>query len=374
MSDVSAYFLITPPRDYKFIDYYNYRKQQLDFTFSFDKESCILSMELKKLIKENYSQEIALGASRLYNRLKDHRTTHPDVKLFWDEIELSVNSMNLLVQNAQVNAGNILNLNEAVINNILNNNQWRAIGQGISTNHTPIVHSHPDKVTSVSVDSKLPADEKPNLDYSGYSFSSDDETRDAELIKFVHDGLKTLGMRSIITRDSYINPVTNKAEYLDNGGVDIIAWYKEMEVLIQCKGSNNPVTTETVQELEHLLLKHVNKVGCIVSELNFNQDVINMVKASKRKIILTTKSKAYFDIEIHYNTIINAIKSSKQATKQAPILHNDIFIEDMRIEVVKGNNDDEVNVLNYGQIGVKGKGNTKLNISCKKLHQKNEKS
>lgn len=70
MSKVSNYFLVTSPQNYKFIDYYNYRKQQSDFTFSFDKESCILTMELERLIKGNYSHEIALGASKLYNSLK----------------------------------------------------------------------------------------------------------------------------------------------------------------------------------------------------------------------------------------------------------------------------------------------------------------
>lgn len=201
------------------------------------------------------------------------------------------------------------------------------------------------------------------MDLPGGSFSSENgNTHDIELIKFVHEGLKTLGMKAIITRNTYRNPVTNKMDFFDNGGVDIIAWYREMEVLIQCKGSANPVTIKTVQEMENHLLKHVGKVGCIVvSESNINQNIINMINSSKRKIILTTKSKAYFDIENYYN----AIKMSRQA----PLMHSDIVIEDMRIEVVKGDND-EINMVNYGQIGVKGNGNTKLNVSCKKICQK----
>jgi hypothetical protein len=87
-----------------------------------------------------------------------------------------------------------------------------------------------------------------------------------------------------------------------------------------------------------------------------------MINTYKRKIILTTKSRAYFDIESYYNTI----KMSRQVSP----IQNDIVVEDVRIEVVKGE-DDEINMmLNYGRIEVKGKGNTKLNVSCKKLSQK----
>jgi hypothetical protein len=67
---LSGYFIITPPQDYKLIGYYSFRSKQPDFTFSFEKESCILAMELEKLIKGSYSLEIAVAASRLYNDLK----------------------------------------------------------------------------------------------------------------------------------------------------------------------------------------------------------------------------------------------------------------------------------------------------------------
>jgi hypothetical protein len=207
----------------------------------------------------------------------------------------------------------------------------------------------------------IPINEKPNLDLSGGNNSFSSEDGNSELIKFVHDGLKTLGMKAIITRKSYKNPVTNKRESFDNNGIDIIAWYKEMEVLIQCKGSTNPVTATTVHEMENLLLKQVGKVGCIVTDSKINQNVINMINTSKRKIILTTKSRAYFDIESYYNII----KMSRQVSP----IQNDIIVEDVRIEVVKGE-DDEINMLNYGRIEVKGKGNTRLNVSCKKLSQK----
>ncbi|CAB4420196.1 unnamed protein product [Rhizophagus irregularis] len=53
------------PNDYKFLGYYNYRRQQPDFTFSFEIEACNLSVELEKLIKGNYSREIKTAANRL---------------------------------------------------------------------------------------------------------------------------------------------------------------------------------------------------------------------------------------------------------------------------------------------------------------------
>jgi hypothetical protein len=70
MTKISDYFLTTPANDYKFFGYYNYRKQQPDFTFSFEKESCNLSVELEKLAKGNYSREIKTAASRLLTNYK----------------------------------------------------------------------------------------------------------------------------------------------------------------------------------------------------------------------------------------------------------------------------------------------------------------
>jgi hypothetical protein len=196
------------------------------------------------------------------------------------------------------------------------------------------------------------------------SFSSEDEfVHDNETIKFVRDGLETLGMRATMTKTTYRNPITKEIEFFDNYGVDIFAWYKEMEVLIQCRSS---VTTKTIQEMENLLLNQNGKVGCIVSDCEYNKDIINMVNACKRKIILTTKSKAYFDIEEYYNII-------KMSRRQAPLVHHNIVMEDVKIEVMKGN-DDEINVMEQGVITVKGKGNTKLCISCKKVVQSSARS
>lgn len=70
MTKISDYFLTTPANDYKFLGYYNYRRQQPDFTFSFEKEACNLSVELEKLLKGNYSREIKTAANRLLNNHK----------------------------------------------------------------------------------------------------------------------------------------------------------------------------------------------------------------------------------------------------------------------------------------------------------------
>lgn len=203
---------------------------------------------------------------------------------------------------------------------------------------------------------------KLDLDYSGDSFSSfsseDDCVLDNEMVKFVRDGLETLGMRATMTKTSYKNPITKEIEFFDNYGVDIFAWYKEMEVLIQCRSS---VTTKTIQEMESLLLNQNGKIGCIVSDREYNKDIINMVNGCKRKIILTTKSRAYFDIEEHYNII-------KMSRRQAPHKHRNIVMEDVKIEVMKGS-DDEIKVMDQGVITVKGKGNTKICISCKRVVQ-----
>ncbi|GBB86864.1 hypothetical protein RclHR1_01330018 [Rhizophagus clarus] len=204
---------------------------------------------------------------------------------------------------------------------------------------------------------------KLNLDYSGDSFSSfsseDEFVFDNETVKFVCDGLETLGMRATMTKTSFKNPITEEIEFFDNYGVDIFAWYKEMEVLIQCRRS---VTTKTIQGMEKLLLNQSqnDKIGCIVSDCKYKKDIINMVNSCKQKIILTTKSKAYFDIEEYYNII--------KMSRSAPLVHHNIVMEDVKIEVIKGD-DDEIKVMEQGVFAVKGKGNTKLCISCKKVVQ-----
>ncbi|CAB5363063.1 uncharacterized protein OCT59_004621 [Rhizophagus irregularis] len=372
MTKISDYFLNTPANDYKFLGYYNYRRQQPDFTFSFEKEACNLSVELEKLIKGNYSREIKTAANRLLNNHKDHRRRHCDVQVFWDQIESSGSSIN--TSDAQESEKI---QTSKVYTKKTNDNLIKSKRKRPTESFTP--HLHPvnnERITkpfrsgnfkpevNLSTKGKLKLD----LDYPGGSFSSfssfsseDDCVLDNEMVKFVRDGLETLGMRATMTRTSYNNPITKEKEFFDNYGVDIFAWYKEMEVLIQCRSS---VTTKTIQEMESLLLNQNGKIGCIVSDCEYNKDIINLVNACKRKIILTTKSKAYFDIEEHYNIV-------KMSRRQAPLVHRNIVMEDVKIEVVKGS-DDEIKVMDQGVITVKGKGNTKICISCKRVVQSSQ--
>ena len=47
-----AYFGKTEPKEYCFLDFYEYRSKQVDFTFSFQKESYKLQMDLDNLMKD----------------------------------------------------------------------------------------------------------------------------------------------------------------------------------------------------------------------------------------------------------------------------------------------------------------------------------
>ncbi|GBC34695.2 hypothetical protein GLOIN_2v1716154 [Rhizophagus irregularis DAOM 181602=DAOM 197198] len=82
----SAYFEETRPEDYRFLDFYEYRLQQSDFTFSFRKESDKLKKDLSILI--NGPDKMKEGASILNGRFKGHREYFSDVDAFWKEIEL----------------------------------------------------------------------------------------------------------------------------------------------------------------------------------------------------------------------------------------------------------------------------------------------
>jgi hypothetical protein len=65
----SAYFEETRPEDYRFLDFYEYRLQQSDFTFSFRKESDKLKKDLSILIT-NGPDKMKEGASILNGRFK----------------------------------------------------------------------------------------------------------------------------------------------------------------------------------------------------------------------------------------------------------------------------------------------------------------
>ncbi|CAG8832221.1 44825_t:CDS:2, partial [Gigaspora margarita] len=65
----SSYFNEARPEDYRFLDFYNYRSQQTDFTFSFQKESDKLKKDLKNLII-NGSDKQKKGANQLNENFK----------------------------------------------------------------------------------------------------------------------------------------------------------------------------------------------------------------------------------------------------------------------------------------------------------------
>ena len=65
----SAYFEETRPEDYRFLDFYEYRLQQSDFTFSFRKESDKLKKDLDILIT-NGSDKMKKGARLLNESFK----------------------------------------------------------------------------------------------------------------------------------------------------------------------------------------------------------------------------------------------------------------------------------------------------------------
>jgi len=65
----NTYFEETRPGDYRFVDYYHYRLQQDNFTFSFQKESNRLKKNLDNIVK-NGSDEMRNGAKQLSNSFK----------------------------------------------------------------------------------------------------------------------------------------------------------------------------------------------------------------------------------------------------------------------------------------------------------------
>ncbi|RIA86035.1 hypothetical protein C1645_829889 [Glomus cerebriforme] len=388
MSKVSDFFLITPAKNYSFFSYYNYRKQQSDFTNSFEKEAYRLFIDLKELTKDsNYSEEVRIAARQLLNNhkilgigqcetelfslvqkhgartlvnvsLDDHRKRLHDVHMFWNEIESSIRDRKNLIDSDELlkNNMNRKRLAEEFLPNFTRSYSF----PGFSTNTRRV--NKPFRSGNFKPETKIPIKRILNSnsdDFGGESSSSEDEYIDNNvLVKYVHEVLETLGMKATMTGNSYMNPITKRMMFFDNGGVDIYAWYKEMEVLIRCKKCTGPVKAKTVREMEGILLNQDGKIGCIISESGFSKDAINMVEASKRKIILTTKLKAYFDIENYYNMMV-------KIPQNVPLINHNIIMDDVTIEVVK-DGDVEVSVME-SHIEVKGRGSTTINISCKKL-------
>ncbi|CAG8589648.1 13888_t:CDS:10, partial [Cetraspora pellucida] len=111
-----AYFNETDPKEYRFLGFYEYRAKQADFTFSFQKESYKLQMDLDNLMKDG-PEESKKTASQLKTIFMEknepstttvdngmlstlwsecplyllfgHRNNFRDVNAFWNKIELN---------------------------------------------------------------------------------------------------------------------------------------------------------------------------------------------------------------------------------------------------------------------------------------------
>ena len=65
----SAYFDETHPEDYRFLDFYKFRLQKSDFTFSFRKESEKLKKDLD-ILTTNGPENMMESANQLYESFK----------------------------------------------------------------------------------------------------------------------------------------------------------------------------------------------------------------------------------------------------------------------------------------------------------------
>ncbi|RHZ82783.1 hypothetical protein Glove_103g48 [Diversispora epigaea] len=88
--DVDSYFDETLPEKYRFLDFYEYRKRQNDFTFSFSKESRKLLKSLDALLESERCLDFKRKAKTLKDRFENHRLNNKDVSDFWNEIELNI--------------------------------------------------------------------------------------------------------------------------------------------------------------------------------------------------------------------------------------------------------------------------------------------
>ncbi|RHZ67208.1 hypothetical protein Glove_302g51 [Diversispora epigaea] len=80
------------PVSFRVTYFYEYRKRQNDFTFSFTKESLRLQKSLDSLLESNCLEDIKSKANAMRNSFKNHRLHNKDVNNFWNEIELEYNN------------------------------------------------------------------------------------------------------------------------------------------------------------------------------------------------------------------------------------------------------------------------------------------
>jgi hypothetical protein len=79
----SAYFDITPPNQYSFLGFYQYRSKQDNFTFSFQKEAYTLKKNLESLLntRNSSNSEIMESAKRLWERFGVSTSIRQDSRL-----------------------------------------------------------------------------------------------------------------------------------------------------------------------------------------------------------------------------------------------------------------------------------------------------
>ncbi|CAI2187836.1 2985_t:CDS:10 [Funneliformis geosporum] len=112
------YFCKTPPKNYTFLGFYKYRRQQSDFTFSYQKESRKLRCDLEELTRED-SEAVRVSANKLIQDYKNHREKYPDVKMFWNNIESSVADSSLRLDKVNT-ARTVIHGTEMLIKTALN--------------------------------------------------------------------------------------------------------------------------------------------------------------------------------------------------------------------------------------------------------------
>lgn len=81
-----------------------------------------------------------------------------------------------------------------------------------------------------------------------------------------------------------------------DGGIDIIAFYKEEIIVIQCKDHEKIIGVDMIRSFEGVLSRCPNQLGIFCSENGFTSPAIHRVRTSGYDIILTNKANIYLDI------------------------------------------------------------------------------
>ncbi|RUS30718.1 hypothetical protein BC938DRAFT_479043 [Jimgerdemannia flammicorona] len=81
-----SYFDEVPPKQWRYLDFYQTRSLRPGFSRSFAKESSALKKSLENLL-EHDSDTAKDSAIKLYTRFKNHRKKYGEVDLFWTAIE-----------------------------------------------------------------------------------------------------------------------------------------------------------------------------------------------------------------------------------------------------------------------------------------------